>query len=297
MTLDPAAPPERLVTVNPWDRLREHTDARIALGRAGVSQPTAPQLAFQAAHAQARDAVHLPLDVDTLRPALQAFGLGLLELRSAAGSRAVYLQRPDLGRRLDPDSAERLQAWAASEAPAADAADPDGRRVDLAIVVSDGLSALAVHRQAEPLLQALLPLLREEGFSLAPLALVTQGRVAIGDPIGQGLGARLVLLLLGERPGLSSPDSLGAYLTWAPRAGLTDAARNCVSNIRPAGLPPPLAAHRLAWLLTQARARRLSGVGLKDESADLVALAALARPRDAQAQSPAGSAAPPLVAG
>lgn len=277
----PATPADRNVTANPWERLREHTDARIALGRAGVSQPTAPQLAFQAAHAQARDAVHLPLDVDALRPALRAFGLGLLELRSAAGSRAVYLQRPDLGRRLDPDSAERLQAWVAGEAPTAAGAgagpDPDGRRVDLAIVVADGLSALAVHRQAEPLLQALLPLLRHEGFSLAPLVLVTQGRVAIGDPIGEGLGARLVLLLLGERPGLSSPDSLGAYLTWAPSTGLTDAARNCVSNIRPAGLPPALAAHRLAWLLTQARGRRRSGVGLKDESADLVALAAQAR--------------------
>jgi ethanolamine ammonia-lyase small subunit len=250
------------VIANPWQMLRQHTDARIALGRAGVSQPTAPQLAFQAAHAQARDAVHLPLDVAVMRQALEAFGLGLLVLHSAAISRHVYLQRPDLGRRLDGPSVAALQSWAASQGPL----QGDGRRVDLAIAVADGLSALAVHRQAVPLLSGLLPLLQAEGFRLAPLVLVSQGRVAVGDEIGQAIGARLVLVLLGERPGLSSPDSLGAYFTWAPSVGLSDAARNCVSNIRPAGLPPPQAAQRLTWLLREARARQLSGVALKDES-------------------------------
>jgi ethanolamine ammonia-lyase small subunit len=264
--------PSQVVVSNPWHALREHTDARIALGRAGVSQPTAPQLAFQAAHAQARDAVHLPLDVHAMRVALQSFGLGLLELHSAAQSRQVYLQRPDLGRRLGEASAAQLRAWSATQPPP----QADGRRVDLAVAVADGLSALAVHRQAVPLLSALLPLLQGEGFSLAPLVLVTQGRVAIADEIGQGLGARLVLMLLGERPGLSSPDSLGAYLTWAPAVGLTDAARNCVSNIRPAGLAPTLAAQRLAWLLRKARASELSGVDLKDESGSFEALTAAA---------------------
>ncbi|GAP37494.1 ethanolamine ammonia-lyase, light chain [Piscinibacter sakaiensis] len=251
------------VVPNPWEGLRRFTDARIALGRAGVSQPTAPQLAFQAAHAQARDAVHLPLDAAAMRAALQPLGPGLVELRSAAADRRTYLQRPDLGRRLDAPSAAVLDACADEQLPPPQA---DGRRVDLAIVVADGLSALAVHRQAEPLLSALLPLLAAEGWALAPLLLVHQGRVALGDEVGERLGARLVLVLLGERPGLSSPDSLGAYLTWAPAIGLTDAARNCVSNIRPAGLAPPLAAQRLAWLLREARRRGLSGVGLKDES-------------------------------
>jgi ethanolamine ammonia-lyase small subunit len=260
------------VVDNPWQWLRQHTDARIALGRAGVSQPTAPQLAFQAAHAQARDAVHLPLDAEALRPCLMGLGLDLLELHSAATSRSVYLQRPDLGRRLGAPSLARLQAWVAAQA----GTETTLPSFDLVVVLADGLSALALHRQAQPLLQVLLPLLREAGFRLGPLVLVHQGRVALADEVGQALGADLVLMLLGERPGLSSPDSLGAYLTWAPRVGLSDAARNCVSNIRPAGLAPALAAQRLAWLLTQARQRGLTGVALKDESADLAGLAAAA---------------------
>ncbi|MFM2402125.1 MAG: hypothetical protein RL223_5 [Pseudomonadota bacterium] len=283
-------PDDRPVTVNPWHGLRALTDARIALGRAGVSQPTAPQLAFQAAHAQARDAVHLPLDADTLTAEVNGLGLDLLPLHSAAADRHVYLQRPDLGRRLDEDSAQRLQAWAGGAEPGAcgllasahpplnrreaPPAAADGRRVDLAICVADGLSALAVQRQTVPLLQSLLPLLEAADFSLAPLLLAGQGRVALGDEAGQRCGARLVLVLIGERPGLSSPDSLGAYLSWMPAVGLTDAARNCVSNIRPAGLAAPAAAHRLAWLLAQARRRQLSGVALKDESASVEQLGA-----------------------
>jgi ethanolamine ammonia-lyase small subunit len=272
------------VTTNPWEELRALTDARIALGRAGVSQPTAPQLAFQAAHAQARDAVHLRLDSDALTAELNGLGLHVLPLHSAATDRLVYLQRPDLGRRLDADSAQRLQAWTEGAEPStcglhlAQAGRParnlcvappaamDGRRVDVAVCLADGLSALALQRQAVPLLQAMLPLLEATQVNLAPLMLVQQARVALGDQVGQCCGARLVLVLIGERPGLSSPDSLGAYLTWMPAVGLTDAARNCVSNIRAAGLPPAAAARRLAWLMKQAATRQVSGVMLKDES-------------------------------
>ena len=270
------------VTPNPWQALRALTDARIALGRAGVSQPTAPQLAFQAAHAQARDAVHLPLDTTALAGELSArLGVSTQALHSAAADRLTYLQRPDLGRRLDAPSAQALDALHPQPRPTPPSGDapaaPDGRHRDLVLCVADGLSALAVQRQTLPLLQALLPRLVDLGLwpadprHAAPVALVRQGRVAVGDEVGERLSARLVLVLIGERPGLSSPDSLGAYLTWMPRVGLTDASRNCVSNIRPAGLPPEAAAQRLAWLLAQAFQRRLSGVALKDESAPVLA--------------------------
>ncbi len=180
---------------------------------------------------------------------------------SAAADRATYLRRPDLGRCLDDASAARLAAW--PRAP--------GR---LVIVVADGLSATAVHAQAVDLLVELRPFLDDAGFTRAPLLLATQARVALGDDIGERLGAQAVLVLIGERPGLSSPDSLGAYLTWAPRRGLADSQRNCVSNIRPAGLPPATAARTLAWLLGAARRLGQTGIGLKDESVP----AALAAP-------------------
>jgi ethanolamine ammonia-lyase small subunit len=248
-----------LVTANPWQSLRRFTAARIALGRSGVSQPTAPQLAFQLAHAQARDAVHRALDHEALALQLQAVGppcnsAPCLQLHSAAASRAVYLQRPDLGRKLDDDARAQLAAHAG--------------KYDLAIVVADGLSALAIEQNAVPLLQALLPKLAADSWTLAPVAIVRQGRVAVGDEIGALLGARMVLVLIGERPGLSSPDSLGLYLTWAPQVGLSDASRNCISNVRPAGLRYPEAAARLHYLLTEARRREISGVALKDETAD-----------------------------
>lgn len=237
-----------------WDGLRRFTDARIALGRAGHSQPTAAHLAFQLAHAQARDAVHLPLDIAALAQDVQALGLNTLCLRSAARDRATYLQRPDLGRRLDADGLQRLGEVAAGP-------------VDLAIVIADGLSALGVMQNALPLLQRLLPLLQADPqpWTLAPVVLVEQGRVAVGDPLGEALQAKLVVVLIGERPGLSSPDSLGIYFTWAPRPGLTDAQRNCISNVRPAGLLPERAAHKLHALLSRARTQQLSGVALKDE--------------------------------
>lgn len=238
------------VTANPWGALRALTPARIALGRAGVSLPTAPHLDFQMAHARARKAVGLALETDTLQQGLADLGQQAMVLQSAAESRAAYLQRPDLGRRLGPASRQALTQV------------PKGH--DLALVIADGLSATAIAQNALPFLQVLLPAL--QGWRIAPLTIVTQGRVAIGDEIGAALGAAMVVVLIGERPGLSSPDSLGLYLTHGPRPGLTDEARNCISNVRPAGLGYPEAAHKLVFLMTEARRRGLSGVDLKDES-------------------------------
>ena len=249
------------VTDEPWQVLRRYTDARIALGRAGNSLPTAAHLAFQWAHAQARDAVHLPLDADGLAASLRALGCPTVLLHSAALDRATYLQRPDLGRRLDQRSRQRLAA-----------AQP---AFDVALVLADGLSALAVHSHALALVAAIQARLHadtDRPWRLAPVTVVEQGRVAIGDEIGAALQARCVVVLIGERPGLSSPDSLGVYLTWAPRVGLSDASRNCISNIRAAGLSVDAAADKLHWLLTQARLRRLSGVALKDEMGAATAL-------------------------
>lgn len=239
-----------LTPTDAWAELRRHTPARIALGRAGVSLPTHELLAFGAAHALARDAVHLALDAPALCAALPPGPV--VTVHSRAPDRISYLRRPDWGRQLDAASAQVLQA----------AATPGG--VDLAVVAADGLSALAVQRQVPQLLATLTPLLA--GLSLAPWVIATQARVALGDEIGERLGARAVLVLVGERPGLSSPDSLGAYLTHAPRVGRSDAERNCVSNIRPEGLAPALAAARLNWLLREALRRRVSGIGLKDDS-------------------------------
>jgi len=243
-------------TENPWQQLRSLTPARIALGRAGASLPTAAHLAFQFAHAQARDAVHLPFEPAALQDGLHRRGLDSLLLHSAARDRDTYLQRPDLGRRLQEDCAELLREHAARH----------GTGQDLAIVIADGLSALAVQRHALPLLDCLLERLPAEGWSLAPVSLVEQGRVAVADEIGELLGARMTVILIGERPGLSSPDSLGLYFTFAPRVGLTDAARNCISNVRPEGLSYAMAAHKLLYLMGEACRRRRSGVELKDEA-------------------------------
>jgi ethanolamine ammonia-lyase small subunit len=244
-----------------WEGLRRFTDARIALGRAGHSQPTAAHLAFQLAHAQARDAVHLPLDTGAVASDLQALGMEVLRLHSAAPDRASYLQRPDWGRRLDEGSRDRLGAWRQ---------DPDDATpFDLCFVIADGLSALAVMQSAAPLLTHLTKRLREDaqtGWRWGPVAIVEQGRVAIGDEIARGLRARCVVVLIGERPGLSSPDSLGIYFTWAPQAGTTDAQRNCISNVRAQGLPLQQAAERLHALLGEARRRQISGIALKDET-------------------------------
>ncbi|WP_028238707.1 ethanolamine ammonia-lyase subunit EutC [Stutzerimonas azotifigens] len=245
---------DRTAPQSPWQALRRLTPARIALGHAGGSLPTAAQLDFQFAHAQARDAVHAALDLPPLTEAVRALGLEPLCLHSAAADRQLYLQRPDLGRRLDPASAELLAGHSATEG------------YDLVVVIADGLSALAVQRHALPMLERIAEQARAEGWRLAPVCLVEQGRVAIADEIGERLNARMSVILLGERPGLSSPDSLGLYFTYAPRVGRHDAQRNCISNVRLEGLSYALAAHRLGHLMREACRRQLSGVKLKDEA-------------------------------
>lgn len=236
-----------------WRKLARLTPARIGLGRAGAGLPTREVLRFGLAHAQARDAVHTPLDAGAVARAIEAMGLPTLTVASAAADRAAYLRRPDQGRQLASESREALAA-----------ATPEP--VDLAIVVADGLSARAVHEGAGALIAAFKPHIAAAGWSLAPIVVAVQARVALGDAVGAALKARAVAVLIGERPGLSSPDSLGIYLTLNPRVGRTDAERNCISNIRPAGLSHEIAAFKLHWLLTQAFARGLTGVGLKDES-------------------------------
>lgn len=240
---------------DPWSFLQAHTAARIAPGRAGHSLPTRALLDFQLDHARARDAVQAQLNTVTLLDQLATLRPEPLLLHSQATDRLVYLQRPDLGRKLDEKSCLNRSA----------PEDLTGLEFDLSIVIADGLSATAVNQHAVPVVSKLVEAAQKLGWSLAPIALVEQGRVAIGDEIGHGLGAEMVVILIGERPGLTSPDSLGAYLTYRPRPGLTDEARNCVSNIRPEGLPYEFAAEKLMYLLTQMKKRRLSGVALKDD--------------------------------
>lgn len=242
-----------LVHADPWQVLRRHTSARIALGRVGSSLPTREVLQFGVSHALARDAVHLPLDTATLRADIEALGLPVVEVASRAADRHTYLLRPDLGRRVTEDDASRLRAMVRQPGP------------DLLFVVGDGLSSLAVARQAPPLL-AEMRARWPEGWRSGPVVIAKQSRVALADEVGEALGARMVAMLIGERPGLTSPDSLGVYLTWAPRVGCHDAQRNCISNIRPEGLSHAAAAQKLLWLAREAQRLRLTGVGLKDES-------------------------------
>ncbi len=254
-----ATPPD------PWTTLRRHTPARISLGRAGTSLPTAEVLRFAGAHAQARDAVHLPLDVDALAADLHARGHAAVAVRGRAATRTEYLTRPDLGRRLDDAGREALERAARD----ADTAPATCRSVSLCVVVGDGLSAVAGQSHVAALIDALgraLDAGAGERVAIGPVVIATQARVALGDEIGALLHAPLVLVLLGERPGLSSPDSLGAYLTWAPQPGRADSERNCVSNIRPEGLALPAAAGRIAWLVRESLRRRLTGIALKDDS-------------------------------
>jgi ethanolamine ammonia-lyase small subunit len=233
------------------------TTARLSLGLGAVAISTREQLRFQLDHALARDAVHAELDVAMLTRGLAERGLETLLLRSAVeGGRREYLRRPDLGRKLDAASRKLLQQL---HQPTA----------DVVFVIADGLSALAVERHALALIDAVKSSLAEEAFNV-PVYLVTQGRVAIGDEIGELLGAKLVVLLIGERPGLSSADSLGAYLTWKPKVGRTDAERNCVSNIRAEGLGYAEAAERIVGLVRGARALGATGVALKDSDTSLL---------------------------
>lgn len=236
-----------------WAVLKNYTDARIALGRAGAAIPTRELLAFQLAHAQARDAVHARVDFAQLAAELAVLQPAPLLLRSEVADRGEYLRRPDLGRRLHESSRALLQNNATVTG------------CDLVLVVADGLSASAVTANVTELLRFFLPLAGAQALCLGPLCLVEQGRVAIGDEIGFLLHARAIVVLIGERPGLSSPDSLGAYLTFDPRPGFTDERRNCISNIRAAGLPPEPAAAKLLYLVTEALRRQISGVELKDD--------------------------------
>lgn len=231
-----------------WQDLRSLTRARIGLGRSGNAQRTTDVLTFQAAHAQARDAVHTPLDVQAMLEGLN--GISCLCVRSRAADRSTYLRRPDLGRRLAPESLAFLQKgeW------------------DVVFVAADGLSSIATQKGAIPLFRAMQA--RLKGWRIAPLVIATQGRVALGDEIASALGARMVVMMIGERPGLSVADSMGVYLTYAPYVGCPDSARNCLSNIHQHGLPTSVAADKLAWLMQEAMQLKLTGVGLKDAAPD-----------------------------
>lgn len=235
-----------------WADLRRLTAARIGLARSGASLATAPLLEFQLAHARARDAVHDTLDEARLAADLGALELPVLMVSSQVHDRAQYLLRPDLGRRLSSDAQALL-------------ADHAGT-YDVVIVVADGLSAGAVESHATPLLASAIPTLRNESWRIAPIVVARSGRVGIGDAVAHTLGAECVVVLIGERPGLTAPDSMGAYLTWHPSPLTTDAGRNCISNIRPAGVGYDEAAFKLGYLLRAARSNRLSGVALKDDS-------------------------------
>ena len=235
-----------------WAELRKLTSARIGLKRTGASLATGPLLEFQLAHARARDAVHAPFDATRLAADMAGLGVPILTIASAAADRQRYLMRPDLGRRLAPDAEATLA--------------PHAGHYDVVFVVTDGLSARAVATHAQPVLAQVLPGLLADEWRIAPFVIVRHGRVAIGDAIAAALGADSVVVLIGERPGLTAPDSMGAYLTWQPRPQTTDADRNCISNIRPEGIGYADAAFKLAHLLRAMRARRLSGVRLKDYS-------------------------------
>ncbi len=251
--------PDSLTTdafsIDPWTQLKKFTQARIALGRVGSSLPTKEVLEFGLAHAMARDAVHLPLDVDTLEAGIQSQGFNTIQVHSRAPDRASYLLRPDWGRSLDENSLSILGDYKKKLV----------QQVDLLIVVGDGLSSLAVSRHVQPVLEELRNALPMQ-WKLGPVVIASQARVAISDEIGQALGARMVAMLIGERPGLSSPDSLGLYLTYSPKRGSSDADRNCISNVRPEGLHYAAAAKKLVWLAKEASRLKVSGVMLKDES-------------------------------
>lgn len=252
------------VVTSPWQQLRNFTSARIALGRTGNSIPTKALLSFQLDHAQAMDAVHCALDTTALGqtltqlPQVQSLTPSVPQVvESKISDRLMYLQRPDLGRQLNPESWQRLVKQAASL----------NFTPDLAIVVADGLSSTAIQHHAAPFIERLLTRMSESGtWLLAPITIVKQGRVAVGDDVAECFGAKMVLVLIGERPGLSSPDSMGLYLTWGAKRGSKDSERNCISNIRPEGLSYDDACNRTIYLLEEARRLHLSGVNLKDRS-------------------------------
>ena len=246
---------EKLIISNQWESLRAFTPARIAQGRAGHSLPTTELLKFQADHAMARDAVYSELS-ETLKNDLSEIQNPVFKLHSQVKNRSQYLQRPDLGRKLDNNSQQNLIQ------------NGSGNSFDVAFVIADGLSASAINHHAVAVLKLLVPNLNH--WKVAPFCIVEQGRVAIADEIGFLLKAQIVVILIGERPGLSSPDSMGAYITYSPKAGLTDESRNCVSNIRPKGLNYEVASHKILYLLQEMKTKKLSGVNLKDEMQGLI---------------------------
>lgn len=255
---------EDAVTENKWQVLRKFTDARIGLGRAGPSQTTNDVLAFQLAHARAQDAVNTPVNWHSIETCIQELGHPLLHFHSQAVDRACYLQRPDLGRCLNEDSRIHLNEWRSNQKTS----------FDICIVIADGLSATAIETQAPYMLRQLLGDLAQSGFEKPFVCLVDQARVAIGDEIAEKLHADFLLVMIGERPGLSSPNSLGIYFSYQAKVGFTDAQRNCLSNIRPEGLNFSDASQRLIWLMKEAHRQKLSGVSLKDESQGQISVAA-----------------------
>ncbi|OQP52054.1 ethanolamine ammonia-lyase [Niastella yeongjuensis] len=240
-----------IVQSDPWSELKTFTAARIALGRTGTAEPLQSLLAFRLAHANARDAVYAVLDQPVLLQELQSLQLAAFTFTTQAASRSEYLQYPDKGRRLHATAITQLHEF-------------NSTGYDVCVVLADGLSATAINRHAMPVLKLLLPLFQSARLSVAPVCIVQEGRVAIGDECGHLLKAKLVVVLIGERPGLSSPDSLGAYLTYRPAPGLTDESRNCISNIRPEGLQYQAAAEKIFFLINESLRLQLSGVGLKD---------------------------------
>jgi ethanolamine ammonia-lyase small subunit len=250
---------KRLANKDPWQALRRFTPARLGLGRAGESLPTEAVLAFGLDHARARDAVHTVLDAEGLALEFESAGFTSLVVRSQARDRVHYLRCPDAGRQLDANSAARLGQQSGTAA-----GHDAGHVAGLSVVIADGLSGEAARKHALPVLLSLRARLR--GWSIAPVTVALQARVALGDAIGTALGAEAVAVFIGERPGLSAPDSMGIYLSYAPRIGMADAERNCISNVRPQGLDYDAAAQRLASLLCGARQLGRSGIGLKDGS-------------------------------
>jgi ethanolamine ammonia-lyase small subunit len=247
---------EPTIVQDPGHSLKQFTPARIALGRAGMSLPTRACLDFQLAHALARDAVNIPLDFAGLEQRLNGQGFQTLTLQSQAENQSVYLQRPDLGRLLSASATACLQHTAPTPS-------------DAVVIVADGLSSTAIEHHAEPFLSLLLPELQQKGYKLPPICLVQHGRVAIGDAIAEHYSARLCIVLIGERPGLSSPDSMGIYFTYQAKAGIsTDAGRNCISNIHNNGLSYQQALKKLLFLIDEAEKLQLSGVNLKDQTTD-----------------------------
>ena len=250
---------------DPWANLRTFTDARIAIGRTGTAEPLRASLDFKLAHAHARDAVHSALDLAKLTAQFQTFQLPVLTLHSQAKDRFEYIQRPDFGRRLDTVSHNELATLLTqTQTSVRINTAPTLCTYDVALIFADGLSATAINEHAFPLLELLIPKLQNLNLKMGPLSIIEQGRVAIGDEVGALLNAQIAVIFIGERPGLSSPDSMGAYLTYAPQIGTTDEARNCVSNIRTRGLVYAAAVEKIVYLIEESLRLKLTGVGLKD---------------------------------